>query len=79
MSLEERVDRLENSVSRLVSIQQQTVDVLGLSVEGQRRLAERTERLERSAQETTEKLNALIDVVDGIIHGKQQPPNQPPN
>ena len=61
------------------------MDLLGLTVEGERRLATRLARLEESHAEfeqnmakisTTvaeigDKLNALINIVDGSIRGKQ--------
>ena len=62
------------------------MDLLGLSLEGERRLATRVERMEdahakleasvqrisETLQETNEKLNGLIGVVDGFIRGRQQ-------
>ena len=44
MTFEERLDRVEKNMDRLVTVQDQMMDVLGLSLEGQRRLATRVER-----------------------------------
>lgn len=72
MTLDERVAHMEQTVDQLVSIQERSLDLLGLSVEGQRRIAERTARLESTVQEMGDKLNGLIDVVDGFIRGRKQ-------
>ena len=76
---------MEGNLGRLVAVQDQMMDLLGLSLEGQRRLATRTERmeenmermqgnmqrLETTVQEIGDKLNGLIGVVDDFIRRKQ--------
>ena len=67
MTFEERMSRVEANLERLASVQDQMMDVLGFSMEGERRLATRTERLETTVLEIGEKRNALIGVVDGLV------------
>ena len=83
MTTDERIDQLEIKVKRLAVVQDEMMDVLGLSLEGERRLATRTERLEEAREqddarhaklenlvhEIGDKLNALIAIVDGMIQG----------
>lgn len=38
------------------------------------RLTERVDTLAQAQQHTDERLNALIDIVDGFVRGKQPPP-----
>jgi hypothetical protein len=85
MTVEERLDRNEANIQRLASVQDQMMDVLGLTLEGERRMATRTERLEETVQQFGEglialreqvheidgKLNALISVVDEMIRRRE--------
>jgi hypothetical protein len=85
MTLEQRIDRLEGNVGRLAVVQDEMMDLLGLSLEGERRLATRTERLEENlmlieekdaklrdtVNEIGDRLNALIAVVDDVVRGKR--------
>jgi predicted nuclease with TOPRIM domain len=92
MSVEERLDQFDQDLQRtkarlreLKQVQEEMLDVLGITVEGQQRLATRVERSEEDFaairetirditvkhREIDDKLNALIDVVDGFIRGKQ--------
>ena len=48
MATEERLDLLEQKVRNIRAIQDQTLDVLGITVEGQARLSTRTERIEEN-------------------------------
>ena len=50
MTVEERIDRLEGNLGRLVAVQDQMMDLLGLSLEGERRLATRMERMEENME-----------------------------
>jgi hypothetical protein len=84
VTTEQRIERAENNVHRLAVVQDEMMDLLGLTVEGERRLATQMEEhvqtmkkidaiLDKSAvthAEMDEKLNALIGVVDGFIRGK---------
>jgi sigma54-dependent transcription regulator len=84
MTTEERIERMEKNLHSLVVVQDQMMDLLGMTVEGERRLATRMEEIEElrrqtdrtlakivvTLAETDEKLNALIGVVDGFIRGK---------
>jgi len=63
MTTEQRLDRVENNLARLVAVQDQMMDVLGMTVEGERRIATRTERLETTVREISDKVNGLIEVV----------------
>jgi hypothetical protein len=74
LSLEERLARTEANLHRLAVVQDEMMDLLGFTMEGERRLATRMERaeesrakLEATVQEIGDKLNALIGVVDGLI------------
>lgn len=81
MSTEERIARLETNLEKLVGVQGGMMDLLGFTIEGERRLATRQERYEERQQryeekqaelreamhELTDKLNGLIGVVDGFI------------
>ena len=78
MTTAERIARLELKVHRLAPVRDQVMDLTGISVEGKRRLATRTERLEENFQrleltvrEIGEKLNRLIAVVNGIVRRHQ--------
>jgi len=84
MTTEERIERTEKNLHRLAVVQDEMMDLLGLTVEGERRLATRMEQIEQLRREHEqrmreidvklaemgEKLNALIGVVDGFIRGK---------
>ena len=77
MTTEERLDRMESNLQHLVAVQDQMMDVLGLSIEGERRLATRVERMEqvqeelqatiqetaRQHNETAKRHNALAETV----------------
>lgn len=56
MTTEERITRCEENVARLAAVQDQMMDVLGLSLEGERRIATRVERIEESFQESQERM-----------------------
>jgi hypothetical protein len=85
MTTEERIERAEKNLHRLAVVQDEMMDLLGLTVEGERRLATRMEEHDRTMKEIDvkfaesavkhaemdEKLNALIGVVDGFIRGKR--------
>jgi predicted nucleic acid-binding Zn-ribbon protein len=85
MTVEERLDRNEANIQRLASVQDQMMDVLGLTLEGERRIATRTERLEETVQQFGEglialreqvheidgKLNALISVVAEVVRRRE--------
>jgi hypothetical protein len=78
MTLEQRIDRLEGNVGRLAAVQGGMMDLLGLSIEGERRVATRVERIEESdaklrdtVNEIGGRLNALIAVVGDIVRGKR--------
>src|SRR5271166_3463114 len=84
MTTEERIERVERKIQVLATVQDQMMDLLGMTVEGERRLATRMEEVEELRRETDrtiakivsmhaetdEKLNALIGIVDGFIRGK---------
>jgi hypothetical protein len=84
MTTEEHIERMEVKLRGLAKVQDEMMDVLGLTVEGERRLATRMERIEELHQEidqaiakivvtlseTDDKLNALIRIVDGVVRGK---------
>jgi len=50
MTTEQRIERLEQNVGRLAAVQDQMMDLLGLSLEGERRLATRVERMEANME-----------------------------
>lgn len=54
MSIEDRIARMEKNMEALVRVQDEMMDLLGFTVEGERRLATRQQR--------TEKI-----IVDGIV------------
>ena len=54
MSIEDRIARMEKNMEALVRVQDEMMDLLGVTVEGERRLATRQQR--------TEKI-----IVDGIV------------
>ena len=81
MITEERIARTEKNVDALARVQDQMMDLLAITVEGERRLATRLERTEESLSSVTRhldelagklsemasKLDGLIEVVDGIV------------
>jgi chromosome segregation ATPase len=85
MTTEQKLERLEKNLDRLADVQNQMMDLLGLTMEGEARLAteqqrakERWESLEKTHKrleeivvEIGDKLNGLIGYVDGL-----GPPNQ---
>lgn len=91
MQLEQRLDRLEANLGRLTGVvellaesqesivrrQQESLDLIGLTVHGQAQIASRQQqmdaaqlRLDQTVAEIGDKLNALIAVVDQRIRGK---------
>lgn len=85
MQLEQRLDRLEANLGRLTGVvellaekqetiarvQDESLDLIGVTVEGQARIASRQQQLDQTVAEIGDKLNALISVVDQMIRGKQ--------
>jgi hypothetical protein len=76
MTTEVHIQRMERKLRGIAKVRDE-MDVFGLTVEGERRLATRmqqTEELRREHEqrmrEIDEKLNALIGIVDGFIRGK---------
>jgi hypothetical protein len=59
MTVEERLDRNEAKIQRLATVQDEMMDVLGLTLEGERRIATRTERIEETQQQIQGSLQAL--------------------
>jgi hypothetical protein len=85
MTVEQRLDRTEANVSRLAAGQDRMMDLLGMTMEGERRLATRAERMDEEMKrfeagqkalqdlvhEIGDKLNGLISVVDDRIRRKE--------
>jgi hypothetical protein len=78
MTTEQKVERLEKNLDRLADVQNQTMDLLGLTMEGERRLAtqagvakQKHERLEEIVAEIGDKLNGLIGYVGGLGRSEQ--------
>lgn len=92
MQLEQRLDRLEANLGRLIGVvellaenqetivrtQQESLDLIGLTVQGQAQIASRQQqmdaaqlRLDQTVAEIGDNLNALISVVDQVTRGKQ--------
>jgi hypothetical protein len=46
MTTEERIERTEKNLHRLAVVQDEMMDLLGMTVEGERRLATRTEEMQ---------------------------------
>ena len=67
MSIEERIARMEKNLDGLARVQDQMMDLLGFTMEGERRLATRQQRTEEIVAELSGKLDGLISVVDGIV------------
>ena len=64
MTLQEQIDKLQQTVRAIAAVQQESLDVLGMTVESQRRIAARQASLDMTMKEIGDKLNALIAVVD---------------
>jgi cob(I)alamin adenosyltransferase len=78
MTTEQKLERLEKNLDRLADVQNQMMDLLGLTMEGERRLAtqaeiakQKHERLEEIVAEVGDKLNGLIGFVGGLGHPAQ--------
>jgi DNA repair exonuclease SbcCD ATPase subunit len=85
MTTEQKLERLEKNLDRLADVQNQMMDLLGLTMEGERRLAtqaeilkermeraeEKHQRLEEIVAEIGDKLNGLIGYVGGLGPEKQ--------
>jgi len=74
------VDRIERNMETLVGVVRRVADLqegaqlqIGRLTEAQLRLTENQARLEMAQAETTDKLNALIGIVDERI--RRRPPN----
>jgi|HubBroStandDraft_1064217.scaffolds.fasta_scaffold238905_2 predicted nucleic acid-binding Zn-ribbon protein len=79
MTTEQKVERLEKNLDRLADVQNQTMDLLGLTMEGERRLAtqaevskQKHERLEEIVAEVGDKLNGLIGYVDWVRRSERE-------
>jgi Zn-dependent oligopeptidase len=59
MTVEERLSRTEANLERLAAVQDQMMDLLGFTMEGERRLATRMERTEATVQQIGDNLHAL--------------------
>jgi hypothetical protein len=73
--LEELIDQRTEQIIRLVAHGEKVNDFLSKIADAHVKLAENQNRLELAQTETTEKLNALIAVVDDLVkaRGGQQP------
>jgi hypothetical protein len=76
MTTEVHIKRMERKLRGVAKVRGE-IDLLGLTVDGERRLATRMQEIEqlhrehdRRMVEIDEKLNALIGIVDGFIRGK---------
>ena len=66
MTVEERIDRLEGNLDRLVAVQDQMMDLLGLSLEGERRLATRMERMEENMERLAGNMQRLAGNMERV-------------
>ncbi len=85
MQLEQRLDRLEANLGRLTGVvelladnqealartQQESLGLIGLTVQGQAQIASRQQQMDQLLVEIGDKLNALVSVVDQMVRGKQ--------
>ena len=76
MSTEQRLTKVESDIARILVVVGEASEILGLTVESQRRIAERAAHTEATLGQTNEtlkevadKLNGLISVVAGPIRG----------
>ena len=67
----ELADGPENVREFFKRVHAESMEIFGLSLQSQRKIAERTTQTENNLREISDKLNALISVVDGMIRGKQ--------
>ena len=54
MTVEERLARMEKNLEGLAAVQDQMMDLLGFTIEGERRLATRVERMEEEQEKFTQ-------------------------
>lgn len=74
LALTEHVDRFQREISAAVlALAEGMKEGFARLTEEQRRLADAQRRLTEAQQHTEEKLNALITVVDGLIHRPPAP------
>src|SRR5580658_3781545 len=69
MTTEERIERVEKNVHRLAVVQDEMMDLLGLTVEGERRLATRMEELRRENEQTAAKIDDQFVKLSKIVEG----------
>jgi hypothetical protein len=61
MTVEQRLDRTEANLGRLAAVQDQMMDLLGMTMEGERRLATRAERMDEEMKHFEAGQKALQD------------------
>jgi len=71
----ERIDKLTQQISLLLEHGEKVNDFLSRIADAQLKLAEVQNRLDLQQAETTDKLNALVAVVDDLV---RRSGNQPP-
>jgi hypothetical protein len=64
MTTEERIERTEKNLHRLAVVQDEMMDLLGLTVEGERRLATRMQQIEELHREHQQKHEQRMDEID---------------
>ena len=77
MDFEAEINSLKDTLVVMAEIQRRQADVQRTQAE---RVAEHDKwmgRVERNLAEATDKLNALIEIVDGVI--RKRPPKSPPS
>ncbi len=67
------LDGLRSVVATVVTVQQSFGETLRQLAEAQQRIAEAQQRTEASLLATDERLNALIQIVDGIVRRPPRP------
>jgi len=66
MTTEEHIERVEKNVHRLAVVQDEMMDLLGLTVEAERRLATRMEGIEKPHQENEQAFVETNKAIAGI-------------
>jgi ABC-type transporter Mla subunit MlaD len=74
VTTEQKLERLEKNLDRLADVQNQMMDLLGLTMEGERRLAtqmersnQRMDRIDQRLEHLTETVSEIGDKLNGLI------------
>ena len=72
MSTEQRLTKVESDIARILVVVGEASEILGLTVESQRRIAERAAHTEATLGQTNETLKEVTDKLNVLISGSSE-------